>query len=264
MKSAVIPRSEFDLELNFARQALYRFAALSFVDPRIGSWEMLSALRDDPVLDEAAALIRGLPQAHPSQYGLGERPIELLDHRRVLDRLPNSPQALNTQYEDSFGLLVSSNCPPYETEYINSKYSFQRSNSLSDISGFYRAFGLTTSDQHPERPDHIVLELEFMVTLLALERQAANEASRRRSDRQQVCRHAQARFMQQHLAWWVPAFAKLLGKQNSQQFYDAAGTFLTALIPIERGILGLPPASEPVLPSAVERPEDCEGCQLAI
>jgi TorA maturation chaperone TorD len=253
----------FDRAVNIARQALYRFAALSFVDPRTGSWDKLNKLRDDPLLLGAAGLIRGLPQAHPPQYGLGECSIELIDHRKVLERLPGSLQALNTQYENTFGLLVSSNCPPYETEYINSKYAFQRSNGLADISGFYHAFGLTTSDEHPERPDHIVLELEFMATLLALERKAADEALHRPSDRQQVCRDAQSRFMQQHLAWWIPAFARLLGKQNSQSFYNAAGVFLTALIPAERAILGLPPASEPVLPSSVERPEDCEGCQIA-
>jgi TorA maturation chaperone TorD len=263
MKSTVYPRSDFDRAVNIARQALYRFAALSFVDPRASSWEKLSALRNDPVLLGAATLIRGLPQARPAQYGLGECAIELLDHRMVLERLPKSQHALNTQYESTFGLLVSSNCPPYETEYINSKYAFQRSNGLADISGFYQAFGLTTSDQHPERPDHIALELEFMATLLALERQAADEPSRRQADRQQVCRDAQFRFLQQHLAWWIPAFARLLGKQNSRGFYDAAGVFLTAMIPAERAILGLPPASQPVMPSTMERPEECEGCQLA-
>jgi TorA maturation chaperone TorD len=253
---------QFDPSLNMARQALYRFAALSFVDPRAGAWDVLNALRDDPLLAEAAALMRSLPQARSLKYGIGESPIELLDHRMVLDRLPNSAPALNTQYENTFGLLVSSNCPPYETEYINSKFAFQRSNGLADISGYYHAFGLTPSDQHPERHDHIVLELEFMATLLVLEREADDEVPDRRRDRQQVCRDAQSRFLQQHLGWWIPAFSRLLGKQNAHGFYDAAGIFLTALLPAERGMLGIPPVSKPVLPTSVERPEDCEGCQL--
>jgi hypothetical protein len=61
----------------------------------------------------------------------------------------------------------------------------------------------------------------------------------------------------------VPAFARLLCKQNTQGFYDAAGVFLTALISAERAILRLPQASQPVVPTTVERPEECEGCQLA-
>lgn len=263
MKSRTSPSTDFDLSVNMARQAVYRFAALSFVDPKTGGWEELSRLRDAPLLLEATALLRNLPQSRPPAYGLGECPIELLDHRMVLDRLPNSQQALNAQYENTFGLLVSSNCPPYETEYIHSKFAFQRSNGLADISGFYNAFGLTTSDRHPERPDHIVLELEFMAILLGLERQAFHGAAKQRRNRQRICRDAQSRFLQQHLAWWVPAFATLLAKQNSRGFYEAAGVFLTALIPAERAMLRLPPVSQPVLPSALERPDECEGCQLA-
>jgi TorA maturation chaperone TorD len=263
MKTTTVLHTDLDLAVSMARQALYRFAALSFVDPRAGSWDQLNSLRRDPVIWEAAAIIRNLPQARPREYGLGESAIELVDPRLVLDRLPDSQREINKQYESTFGLLVSSNCPPYETEYINSKYAFQRSNGLADISGFYRAFGLTTSDEYPERPDHIVLELEFMATLIALERRACDVEPHGTRDRQQVCRAAQSRFLQQHLAWWVPAFARLLCKQNTQGFYDAAGVFLTALISAERAILRLPPASQPVVPTTVERPEECEGCQLA-
>jgi TorA maturation chaperone TorD len=186
----------------------------------------------------------------------------MLDPRRVLDRLPDSDRALNTQYENTFGLLVSSNCPPYETEYINSKFAFQRSNTLADISGFYQAFGLTTSDIRPERPDHVVLELEFMACLLGLERQAYDQDSERQKTRRQVCRDAQTRFLHEHLGWWTPAFAKLLRVADPKGFYAAAGDFLAALIPTERAFLKVPPASQPVGPTTVERPEHCEGCEL--
>ena len=253
----------FDLAMNMARQSLYRFAALSLVDPRAGSWEQLTGLRDDPLLPEAAALIRNLPQAQPAELGMGECPIEMLDPRLVLDSLPDSEHALNTQFETTFGLLVSSPCPPYETEYIDSKFTFQRSNSLADISGFYQAFGLTITDRHPERPDHVVLELEFMASLLQLERQAANQDSVRREEHQQVCRDAETLFLKEHLAWWVPAFAKLLSHEGRGGFYEAVGAFLGALIPAERALLHVDIQSCPVSPSSLERPEACEGCQFA-
>jgi TorA maturation chaperone TorD len=249
--------------VNLARQALYRFAALALADPRSGSWERLTALRDDTLPLEAAALIRSVHQARRATLGVGERPLKYLDPQPVLDRLPASRCTLNTQYEATFGLLVSSACPPYETEYINSKFAFQRSNELADISGFYEAFGLKIADAHPERPDHIVLQLEFMAWLLGMEREAADGNLQLRDERMRVCRDAQARFLQEHLACWAPPFAKLLAHENRGRFYEAVGVFLAALIPAERSFLKVDVQSRPMLPSPQERPEACEGCQLA-
>jgi TorA maturation chaperone TorD len=178
--------------------------------------------------------------------------------------LPASAETLNTEYETTFGLLVSSNCPPYEMEYVNSKFTFQRSNTLADVSGFYRAFGVAGSDMHPERPDHIVLELEFMATLLGLERLAADSSSPISRDRQQLCCMAQSRFIEEHLGWWAPAFCMLLGKQNGSGFYAAAGAFVAAFIAAEKVLQGLPPTSPGVAPSTEERPECCDGCQLGV
>jgi TorA maturation chaperone TorD len=258
-----ISQITFDPALNRARQSLYRFAALSLLDPRAGAWRQLAALRDDPLVGEAAALVRGLPEAIPEKLAPGERPLAALDPHSMLRRLPASSQALNEEFENTFGLLVSNACPPYETEYINSKFTFQRSNTLADVSGFYQAFGLTTTDKRPERPDHIVLELEFMAFLLGLERQAAAEYGEREIHLQ-VCRDAQRRFLCDHLAWWTPAFTKLLGHEARGKFYEVAGEFLAAWIPAERAFLGVAAASKPAAPSSVERPEACEGCQLAV
>jgi TorA maturation chaperone TorD len=255
--------ADFDPALNMARQSLYRFAALSLLDPQVGSWEQLNRLRNDPLLSAAAAFVRSLPAARSPELGIGERPLEDLDPRLVLDRLPDSQQALNAVYENTFGLLVSSACPPYETEYVDSKFAFQRSNALADVSGFYHAFGLTTSDRHPDRPDHVVLELEFMAHLLGLERDAANGDADRRAAQRQVCREARSLFFREHLAWWMPVFARLLGREDPQGFYAAAGVFLAALISAERAMLGLPPASCGVRPSVSDAQELCDGCQIA-
>jgi TorA maturation chaperone TorD len=263
MKNGSHDAADFDPALNMARQSLYRFAALSLLDPQAGSWEQLNRLRNDPLLSAAAAFIRSLPAARSQEMGIGERPLEDLDPRSVLDRIPASKQALNAVYENTFGLLVSSACPPYETEYVDSKFAFQRSNALADVSGFYHAFGLTTSDLHPDRPDHVVLELEFMAQLLGLERDAADDDADRRAAQRQVCREAEARFFREHLAWWMPVFARLLGREDPQGFYAAAGVFLAALVSAERALLGLPPASCAVGPTTVERPELCDGCQIA-
>jgi TorA maturation chaperone TorD len=246
-----------------ARQSLYRFAALSLLDPQADSWEQLEVLRDDALLSEAAALVRNLSEAKQKKRGPGERPLSELDPARVLARLPESWQQFNEKYENTFGLLVSNACPPYETEYINSKYAFQRSNTMADVSGFYFAFGLTTSVAHPERPDHIVQELEFMAFLIGMERQAAGgEDVTVRRQRLEVCRDAQTRFLREHLSWWAPVFAKLLSREDPDGFYAAAGAFLAALIPAERAWLRVELTERPAEPSTLERPEVCEGCEL--
>lgn len=265
--------AEFDPALSFARQALYRFASLSLLDPKAGVWGALDLLSHDSLLIDAATLIRNAPKAKTTKLGVGERPLGDLDPAKVLRRLPDSPQTLNVAFENTFGLLVSSACPPYETEYIGGKSAFQRSHALADISGFYRAFGLTMSAQVPERHDHVVLELEFMAFLVGLERQASREGRNRKGgrdaasptdggERMRICQHAQRRFLKEHLSWWLPALGRLLARENQGGFYEAVGIFLAALIPAERGLLDVPVPAREATPSRREAPETCDGCEV--
>ncbi len=252
----------FDDPLCLARQSLYRFAALTLVDPRRGTWDYLSQPSTAQLAQNAAALVSGEPAAAVQQLGLGDRPLSDLDPALILARLPADADELNAAYEQAFGLLVSSNCPPYETEYINSKFTFQRSQGLADIAGFYSAFGLEPSSAHPERHDHLALELEFMAFLLGLERTAATSDNADRVERSTICRDAQRKFLAEHLVWWVPTFARLLSLQDPGGFYDAVSQFLAALMTAERALAGIPATLGQVAPSTVERPEECAGCLL--
>jgi TorA maturation chaperone TorD len=251
-----------DPALDIAREALYRFAALTLLDPKCGAWEQLAALRDDLLVRDAAVFVREMHDP-PEPLALGEQPPDQLDPAAVLERLPESSAALNQLYEATFGLLVSNACPPYETEYINSKFAYQRSNTLADVSGFYHAFGLTTSSVHPERADHVVQELEFMAFLIGLQRRADEAEPTLREVRSVVCRDAQARFLREHLIWWIPAFATLLGRTNAGGFYEAASNFLAALVACDRSLFGLNPATGLPAPSDIEQPEACDSCLLS-
>jgi TorA maturation chaperone TorD len=253
----------FDPALSIARQSLYRFAALSLLDPRAGCWEQLNQLRDNQMLTDAAELIRDEPAAKATKLAVAERPLEELDPEPVFAALPDCEAKLNAEFERTFGLLVSNACPPYETEYINGKFTFQRSQALADISGFYCAFGLQASAQHPERLDHITLELEFMAFLIGFQRQAIEEDSGDGEERAALCRDAQERFLREHLAWWAPVFARLMGHENCGGFYTAVGTMLAAFITAERALLNVEATTHSVRPSTLERPEECEGCLLA-
>ncbi|MCP4787456.1 MAG: molecular chaperone TorD family protein [Fuerstiella sp.] len=258
--STTAPEITFDPAVAMARQALYRFTALALLDPKFGSWERLNALRNDPVLNEAAAVLRELPEAISDELAPGERSLSELDVSAVMASLPDARDPFNQHFEKTFGLLVSNACPPYETEYIDGKFTFQRSHALADISGFYRAFGITTSESHPERPDHIVQELEFMAFLIGLTRQADCGDPRVRSDRVAVCYDAQKRFLREHLVWWVPAFTALLGREDPGGFYESVGDFLSAFITAERSMLGIPGWTQLPAPTQLEPPEACDEC----
>jgi TorA maturation chaperone TorD len=253
-----------DPALNLAHQALYRFTALCLLDPKAGTWELLRALRQSTLVNDAAELIRSDPAAWPAALGRGELPAAELDPARVFDRLPDAADELNRQYEAAFGLLVSSACPPYETEYINGKFAVQRSQTLADISGFYSAFGLRPSSVRPERHDHIVLELEFMAFLLGLELQAARENGRLSEEYVGVCQAARERFFREHLGAWSPAFAHLLASEvGDKSFYASVARLLAALLTTQRRHYGLPTPDRTPRPSPLERPEECEGCALS-
>jgi TorA maturation chaperone TorD len=252
----------WDPAVSRARQILYRFLAITLADPRSGTWDALASAADDPLLSEAAALLRNEPAAAAEELALGEYPLARLDPAAIVARLPKSRTALNELYEATFGLLDSSTCPPHESDYINEKFTFQRSHALADVSGFYRAFGLEPSPRRRERHDHIVLELEFMALLLGLESRASQSDDAEGAERASICRDAARRFLREHLAWWTPAFGRLLGRVNPGGYYESVGVLLGSLIAAERTLCGVEPPRVGAAPSSLERPEECEGCQL--
>jgi TorA maturation chaperone TorD len=250
-----------DPALLLARRTCYRFAALTLADPRAGTFNELAAPPTRELVTQAAEVLRDEDAAVARPLALGELPLAELDPGTILARLPDSSEALNELYESKFGLLGGSKCPPYETEYVPSKFTFQRSNMLADIAGFYNAFGLQTSSSNPDRPDHAALECEFLAQLLHLQWQAGDA---RQSAQAEICQQAIQRFLKEHAAWWLPALGKVLASQDPGGFYEAAGRFLTALIAAERALAGVAPPNHSAEPSPIEKPDECSGCELAI
>jgi TorA maturation chaperone TorD len=190
-----------------------------------------------------------------------------LDLAPLVHTLRLRPDELNDEYEHVFGLMLAKKCPPYETEYCPQTFSVYRSQALADVAGFYRAFGVGPSRDTPERADHIALELEYLAFLIAKESSAADPAAR------DTCRDAQRRFVQDHLGWWVPAFARALQRQaervlgrapGQSGFYPALARALAAFISAERAVLAVDPPTELVAPGPVEPPEEmsCQDCGL--
>lgn len=246
-----------------ARQALYRLGSLALADPRVAGERQGRLALDRELLIQAARLVRESPTARVERLNPGEKPLDDLPPEELLDGLPSSIAEWNLEYERVFGLVVAGDCTPYETEYVDGKLSEQRAQMLADVSGFYRAFGMQPSVTHPERPDHVTLELEFMAVLIDLECRAMDASGGGESEIASRCRSAQRRFLSEHLAWWVPAFAKLLAHRAGPGFLAGVAGFLAAWIPAERGLLGIAePGPVHVSPPSFQRPEECEGCLL--
>ena len=77
--------------------------------------------------------------------------------------------------------------------------------------------------------------------------------------------------MRDHLAWWVPAFARALrrqseryrdGEEDQSNFYSLLAQSLAAFIAAERAVLTVPPPKELVAPGPVEPPDEmsCSAC----
>jgi TorA maturation chaperone TorD len=258
------PTITADPTLLHARRACYRLVALALADPQTGSWNELADPTTRDLALQAAEILRDEDAAVARPLALGERPLADLDPTRLLAQLPKSAAELNDLYEDNFGLLGGSKCPPYETEYVPSKFTFQRSNMLADVAGFYRAFGLETSSSNRDRQDHIALEFEFVAQVLYLQCQAIQAATQEAAAQAEVCEQAVHRFLQEHVVWWAPAFAKLLAHQDPGRFYEAVAHFLAALIAAERALSRIEPPQHDVEPSLIENADQCSGCELAI
>jgi putative dimethyl sulfoxide reductase chaperone len=99
----------------------------------------------------------------------------------------------------------------------------------------YTAFGVRVSDAAHERPDHIVIELDFMNFLAAKEAHAARQGQ---SVKARLCRRAQKLFFRRHLGCWARAFAGDFGAAAHLDFHRRLGQLLEALILAEAEYLG--------------------------
>jgi TorA maturation chaperone TorD len=104
----------------------------------------------------------------------------------------------------------------YGAEYLV-KNEFQRANLLSDIMGFYTAFGL---EPDKERPDSITCELEFMYGLI-LKRDLARRSlvDDEIKERIEVCLEAEKKFFEQHLEPSSVLIAEKIISQSDNNFY---------------------------------------------
>lgn len=189
---------------------------------------------------------RLLLQAVPGGAGLAER-------------LPDGE--LEREHDRVFGHALSKDAPPYESSF-GQAHVFMQSQTMADISGFYRAFGVAPAGG--ERIDHLAAELEF-IQVLVVKETLAREAGD--ADGAQVCLDARRAFLRDHLGCWVRSFAtRLRSAAGEEGFYPALADQIASFVEEECAALGV----EPELVSAAELkvPEPgmdsaCGSCNLS-
>ncbi|OHB89376.1 MAG: hypothetical protein A3E19_00385 [Planctomycetes bacterium RIFCSPHIGHO2_12_FULL_52_36] len=141
----------------------------------------------------------------------------------------------------SMGLL----CPHHETFYT-SAHVFMKSQDLADIQGFYNAFGFNLAEEQKELADFIGTELEFMYVLCFKEYHALKKGEKDKAD---LCREAQAKFVEGHIGVWAGAFALTLSVSSHMDYFTTLGRLLEKFVDFDCQYLG-------VTPKKVSAPEE--------
>lgn len=125
-------------------------------------------------------------------------------------------QDLQSEYIAIFDNGRTAN-PIYETEY-DRRRAMAKGNELSDIAGFYHAFGfeLDSSAEGMEMLDHVGIELEFY-SLMLMKQIHLQECK----DEQgvEIVEDGRKKFLQAHLGRFVGAISRRPGVENSD-FYS--------------------------------------------
>lgn len=237
--------AEVELALLLARRELWLLMSAAFVDPyHRQRFEILfgSGLRGGAVA-AAALVVQELPTVN---LGPAEVASAQLAPQELFAALDAEEETLEATYRQLFGLTaVSQRCPPCEIEYEPNTDVAYRSHRLADIAGFYRAFGLQVSTRAGERLDHITVEAEFLYLLLAKEAAALERGNQEGAN---VCRDARRKFFQEHMGWWLPAFARVLLRVAPPGYYRELAALTAAVSAAERVSLGLPVFPARVIP----------------
>ena len=234
-------------ESALARSAVYEYLSIAFLYPEEELMEVLH--RDgETVADLIALLYSEEGGAHLSSF------TNVVGKQTLAE--------LCEEFTQTFGHIVSTDCPPYEGEY-GQAHIFDKSQSLADLSGFFKAFGLEPDPDLKDRLDHISVELEFMHFVCLKEAHALRKRHGR--IKVEICRKAQRSFLEQHLGYWACTFASRLSELAQEGLYASLAKGLDCFIREEMLACELVPGPHvPVIPEPrADEDPSCYSCPLA-
>lgn len=128
---------------------------------------------------------------------------------------PENIPDLQSEYISIFDNGRAAN-PIYETEY-DRRRAMAKGNELSDIAGFYHAFGfdLDPAAEGMEMLDHVAIELEFYSLMLMKQLHLTELKDQQGLD---IIEDGRKKFLQSHLGRFVGAISRRPGVESSE-FY---------------------------------------------
>jgi len=238
-----------EAERAFSRSVLYKALSLGFLPPTSETMSRLCCEAIAETLGSAGATLD--PNAE----------FNLCDLAHGLSRAQDADDvnALSDRFAILFGHTAKGVVPPYETEY-GKNAPFLQPQELSDIGGFYRAFGLTVSEAAHERVDHISCECEFL-SFLSLKSAYALEEELR--DLLEESERAHTFFLRDHLAKFAASFGHRLAREDPCGFYGKLGNLCVGLVRADCRRLGISsvPDNLPIREAVEDHtPMACDTC----
>ncbi len=243
------PQEESRSTSGLARGLIYRFIAAAYRHPEP---DTLSAIQgQEQAISEALAVL-----SDSSDGRLAEWFRDLLNAARE-----STPDVLERDYTSLLGHVVQGRCPPYETEYNEGDERLQQPHELSDLSAFYRAFGLKLGDKIHERVDFIAVECEFAAFLCCKQAYAEERGD---SALAEITVNAQRKFLRNHLGRWAPAFSRRIIKQSEESFYLSLAHFTLAYVTDDCKRVSVTPGMEHLkLRLPLKEADACMSCPMS-
>ncbi len=226
------------LDLALARSVVYRAMATAFQRPSGLTLETLGSSDARRTVRDAAALLDGGRVDTPPLTPAVGQLARACEQARLAD--------LVDEHDRLFGHTARGVVCPFETEY-GSSAPFQQPQTLADIAGFYRAFGLRTRSAINERVDHIGCECDIEMFLAlkeayVMEALGSEDGTERDIDTETLeeTRKASALFLRDHIGRFGRAFANALMKESPDRFHGCAARVLYRLLDLDCARLNVP------------------------
>lgn len=159
---------------------------------------------------------------------------------KFFENFPQPSESKERMISDYDKLFRAGTVWLYCTEYMATN-EFQRAKLLSDIMGFYMAFGL---EPDKDRPDSIACEMEFMNYLIfkrdRIGQGLVPDDPQAKAD---LCRDAEKKFFSEHLEPSAQLIAEKIIAKSDNSFYVQAATDLIEFLAAERKHFNLTDAS---------------------